>query len=42
MLISDLGKGVNTEKMELVGDDCLGQSISIEKNLQKDLLTQSA
>lgn len=42
MLVSDLGKGVNTEKMELVGDGCLGQSIFIEKNLQKGLLVHSA
>ena len=42
MLTSDLGKGVNIEKMELVRDDHLGQSIFIAKNLQKDLLIQSA
>lgn len=41
-LISSLGKGVNTEKMEFVGDDCSGQSIFVEKNLQKDLLVRSA
>lgn len=42
MLISDLGKGVNIEKIELVQDHHLGQSIFIVKNLQKDLLIQSS
>lgn len=31
MLVSDLGKGVNIEKMELVRDDHLGQSVIIDE-----------
>lgn len=42
MLVSELGKGLNTEKIEFMDDNCLVQSIFIMRNVQKDLLIQSA